>query len=82
MTEAITMAPRTALGRLWNRGASTSRVMMISTAVTIDESCVRSPASSAVAVDERLASTVKPWNRPALMLAAPRAISSWSGLIS
>ena len=54
----------------------------MSAAVTIEESCERVPADSAVADCERLASTVKPPNSPVERFAAPRATSSWSASIS
>ena len=78
----ITMAPRTALGRFWNRGASSTAVARIRPDVISDASCDFAPADSAVAVWDRLASVEKPPNRPDVRLAAPSASISWSGSIS
>ena len=81
-TAVITMAPRTALGRLLNSGASRSAVARIKADVTSDDTWDFAPALSAVAVWDRLASAVNPPNRPVPMLAAPRATISWSASIS
>ena len=50
-------------------------------AVMSDDSWDLAPAVSAVAVWLRLASAVKPPNRPDVRFAAPRATISWSGSI-
>ena len=81
-TAVITIAPRTALGRFWNSGARNSAVARIRADVTSDETWDLAPALSAVAVWDRLASAVKPPNRPVATLAAPRATISWSASIS
>ena len=81
-TEAMTTAARTVMGRSWNKGASTSAVASTNAAVTSDETCVRAPDASAVADWDRLASTMKPPNRPEERFAPPRATSSWSLSIS
>ena len=47
-----------------------------------DKPVLWSPADSLVAVCDRLASAVKPPNRPLAMFAAPMANSSWSASIS
>ena len=78
----MTIAPRTAFGRLAKAGARKTAVARISAAVTIEASCDLAPAASAVAVCERLASDVNPPNSPAERLAAPSASSSWSASIS
>ena len=78
----MTIAPRTAFGRSSNRGARKIAVARMRPAVTSDDSCDLAPAASAVAVWDRLASVVKPPNRPLAMFAAPSASSSWSASIS
>ena len=78
----MTIAPRTAFGRSAKSGARTIAVARMSPAVMSDESCDFTPADSAVADCDRLASTVNPPNRPVDTFAAPRPMSSWSGSIS
>ncbi len=82
MAAAMTIAPRTALGRFVKSGARIRAVSRMRPDVRSDESCVRVPAASAVAVCERLASVTKPPKSPDEMFAAPRPISSWSASIS
>ena len=78
----MTIAARTDSGRFLKIGARTTAVARTRPAVISDESWVRLPAASPVADWLKLASTAKPPNRPAPALAAPSAISSWSGSMS
>ncbi len=78
----MTIAPRTALGRLANSGARKIAVARISADVTSELSCDMVPANSAVAVWDRLASVVNPPNSAEARLLAPRPSSSWSASIS
>ena len=67
---------------LEQRGQQDSAVARIRADVTSEETWDLAPALSAVAVWDRLASAVKPPNRPVATLAAPRATISWSASIS
>ena len=78
----MTIAPRTALGRLAKAGARKTAVARTRAAVTMEATWDFAPAASAVAVCERLASDVNPPNSPAERFAAPSASSSWSASIS
>ena len=70
-------APSTALGRLENSGARTSRVAITSPPAASDETCVRAPADSLSELAERLVDTGMPWNTPAPRFAIPWATDSW-----
>ena len=70
-------APRTALGRCENTGASTTRVAITSAPVVREDSWVRAPADSFSELADRLVDTGMPWNTPAPTLAIPWATDSW-----
>ncbi len=64
-------APRTALGRCENSGASTISVASTSAPVVSDATGLVAPADSLSELAERLVETGIPWNTPAPTLAIP-----------
>ena len=70
-TAAMTIAPRTALGSVLNRGARKIAVARIKPDVIKEEACDLTPAASPVAVWERLASVAKSSEQPSCQVGGP-----------